>query len=189
MKKTILIVSTFFLIILLVYEFKDSIDFINNKNKKKEWTQNQIDEFKNKSMNELYSLNSAFKNYPDFVHEYCNCVVDTLLQHYTYDEVWKMENLPLNERINKFQPILKKCSDKFLLRIAPYKKEIKREQNISTCIERFIKHKNDSSLARSYCTCMIEYIENKYGDLDKINLDSILVLEKIKIQDCYKNAN
>lgn len=191
-KQIINIVIAIVLGLYLMYLIIDSIDSIKDReNSKKEWTIERIREERRLSELDVYNQTPEYKVVPEIVAKFCDCTIDTIVQHYNYMEYKQISKAPYEQQIKIIEPVLSKCVDSFIedLNNSPIWDSLRIRKNVNSCVERALKTGNgkiDSAQAYEYCDCFLTYLEAKYGRIGTINMDSILSVEKEKREECLE---
>ncbi|MDA3780754.1 MAG: hypothetical protein PF487_11130 [Bacteroidales bacterium] len=163
---TILVVGVFLYSVWSYREFE--------KQKNETWTPEQIEEMIQTCISSSDYFSSTQNK--EMAYNICQCVIDSIIQAYSYQEVQAFDDLnPDNLRII-IMPIMEKC-------MAPYNDEIRLENHKTRCMEIFEK-KYGHKKANDFCDCLVPYLLNKYDNDELSKIDSILPNEIEKIKEC-----
>ena len=177
---------------ILIYLIIDSIEFIKEReNNDKEWTKERIRTERHRSELDVYNQSPEYKYFPEIVAKFCDCSIDTIIQHYNYQEYKQISKIPYEQQILVTEPVLRKCVDSLIsgLNRSPIWDSIRISKNLKSCAEKAIESgqgKIDSIQAYEYCNCFLGYLESKYGEIGTFNMDSVLPYENEKRKECLE---
>ena len=178
----------------LIYQIIDSIDFIKEReNNKKEWTEERIRTERHRSELDVYNQSPEYKYFPEIVAKFCDCTIDTIIQHYNFQEYRQISKIPYKQQIPIVEPVLKKCIDSLISRLnkSPIWDSIRMSKNIKSCAEKAFESGQgeiDSIQAYAYCNCFLGYLKSKYGKVGTFNMDSVLPFENEKRKECLESV-
>ena len=99
------------LLTILIFQILDSIECKKGK-ENKTWSEEQIQTMIEDCMDDVYKTDESLKNYPEIVREYCECATDTMIKHFSYEEILEHEKMDKGELEVLIQPVVKDCMDK-----------------------------------------------------------------------------
>lgn len=171
---------TIVVIVVFIYTLWSTIIWMRKKDNK-QWTVAQKEQMISTAINSSRILSSM-----DSVtaHDIGSCVIEKMISHFSYDEIWKWEDMSKSgdsSFVKNVLPLVQQCFSEFNV-------DVEFQRQVANCITG-VRNKNPNltpEAAKGYCNCFMGYLRAKYDSL-YLN-DSIVLSEKSKAQQCLQDA-
>lgn len=185
-KNIVITIVAILMIFLIAYNF---IDLVKIGKEKREWTEQKKKDLFERTKKEFSVQFPEFSDYPKIINDYIDCTVDKISEKYSYDEYYELSTMSEEKKAQILLPIFQSCTDSFSKRIEPYKAEIQFKKEVNECVKHAREKSSLDSLQEfEYCECMLTYLKTKYGDIERLNIDSIKLIESEQIKKCLTEA-